>query len=70
MLTSVATTGMRFQTIRSNRVQNAQKGHWSHPPTRRAETRYSTGKAAASEAGEEVHTKLCLTRSLRSHASG
>ncbi len=40
----------------------------AHP--RRAETRLFHGVGRSERRGEEVHTKLRLNRSLRSHASG
>ncbi len=51
-------------------LQNVQKTCRSHPPTPARRDAHFTDRGRSARKAEEVHTKLRLNRSFRSHASG
>ena len=53
-----------------NAPQAVQKGRRFHPPTPARQDAPLRMQGHSERRGEEVHTKLRLNRSLRSHASG
>jgi len=50
--------------------QDGQKGLRFHPPTPARQDAHVAEQGRSERGGEEVQTKLGLTRSLQSHASG